>query len=668
MLKTMFNPDLTCPVKSIFHISPGSVKKIIIILLLAILVSSCAIKINYSYLQNYNRETFEGANAVVVYDSTGVELEKDGKYVYEQHKLVKILTMKGKAMFSEAVFGYFTKYDTVIVEQAKVISPDGEVLNVSKEDIKDVKIPAFGKFFLPNVRMKKIIFPNLEEGSSVEYLVKTISKNPPMENHFNTAVIFEGTEPIQKMVFSINSPIGLSWIKTNDDDNAIIFQENKGEDKILYKWRIKDIPGIVEEPMMPPLSDISKKIVISSIDSWKDCSKWYYELCKDKYVTNDTMNAVIDSLLVGQETREDSIRVLYYYVSKNIRYVGTKMTGEKGGYEPFPATKTFKEKYGVCRDKACLLVAMLRQAGIDADIVLINPMQVVEKGIPHIAQFNHAITAVINEDGSYLFIDGTAENTSEFLMSIEQDKAALVCNEEGEDLLLTPKVPPEENLMLINAVGNISEAGELTEKATMELSGLMGMAFRQILTKLPPEQFKQIFNMMITEMISGAVLDTFYYSDPEDLNKPLEITIEFSSDDFGLRLDENFSFKFPFSSGQGTGASISIGGGGNPFALEQRKYPLFFYTTLKTEVNEKIVIPEGFKVKELPETLDEDLGFFKTESRYTISEDSITHKAVNSFCEYIFSPDEYKEMKTILDLMSQKSGQEVVLIKKGGQE
>ncbi|RKX70327.1 hypothetical protein DRP43_03485, partial [candidate division TA06 bacterium] len=137
-------------------------KKVLLLLAISVLLLSCAKRIDYSVLQNINRESYETANAVVVIDSTGIDLESSGKYVSTQHKLVKILTMKGKAWYSEATFGYFTLYDTVIVKMARVISPDGKVMNVPKDDIKVVKIPAFGKFFLPNVRMKKIIFPNVE--------------------------------------------------------------------------------------------------------------------------------------------------------------------------------------------------------------------------------------------------------------------------------------------------------------------------------------------------------------------------------------------------------------------------------------------------------------------------------------------------------------------------
>ena len=636
-------------------------KKTLLILIISVLTFSCAKRINYSFLQNINREGYETANAVVVIDSTGIDLESSGKYVSIQHKLVKILTMKGKALYSEATFGYFAKYDTVIVEQARVISPNGNVMNVPKDDIKDVKIPAFGKFFLPNVRMKKIIFPNVEEGSSVEFVVKNIMQNPPMDDNFDAYVPFEGEEPFIRQVYSVASPIHLNWKVKNDEKQTVEFQEIKRKDKTTYKWIARNVPSIIEEPLMPPIPDVCTKLLITSVPSWKVWSKWYYNLCKDKYVTNDTIDIVIDSLIAGEKTWEEKIRALYYYVSKNVRYVGTKMSGKKGGYEPFPATKTFRDKYGVCRDKACLLTAMLKKAGFDAYIVLINPMLNIEKDIP-VDMFNHAITAVKKEDGDFLYMDATTENTREFLLSIEQEKAVLVCDEDGEDLEYTPKVPAEENLFSMEAEGHLDENGNLNETLTWKLSGFMDMSFRSILTMLPPEQMKQVFQSIVTSMVTGAVIDTFYYSDPKNLYHPLEISFVFSGDNYGLNLGDTFSFKTPLSGG-GAG-SISIGGGGNPFALDERKYPLYLYTTIKAVVEEKIYFPEGYEVEELPDNFDKDVGFFKSVSHYEVKDGYVLHYSESVMDDFIYSPEQYKIMKSIFDEMSQKSGQEIVLKKK----
>jgi len=112
-------------------------------------------------------EKYPDANAVIIFDSTRVELEPSGEYTWTGHKLVKILN-RGKERYGEAKFTYCSIYDTVLIRKARVIQRDGTVLEVPPGAIKDVPIPAFGKFFLPNVRMKIVTFPSVQEGCCVE--------------------------------------------------------------------------------------------------------------------------------------------------------------------------------------------------------------------------------------------------------------------------------------------------------------------------------------------------------------------------------------------------------------------------------------------------------------------------------------------------------------------
>jgi len=636
-------------------------KYLVLPLFVFILYFGCAKQhYNYSFLQNIQREKFGNANAVIVFDTTSVSLENTGNYVESQHKLVKILSMKGKADYSEASFGYYLSYDTVIVELARVITPDGKVINVPKEDIKDVKIPAFGKFFLPNVRMKKITFPDIVEGSSVEYVMKDIMRNPPMENNFDDMVLFEDMNPILSKVYVISSPMKLKWKVKNDNENIVKFTEEKKKNNTVYKWYASNVPGIVREPLMPPRTDVSKKLLVSSVPSWKVWSRWYYDLCKDKFATNDTMNIVIDSVLAGKKSREDSIRALYYYVSKNIRYVATTMSGKKGGYEPFPAIKTFRDKYGVCRDKAALLTAMLRKAGFEAYTVLTNPIAYVEKDVP-VDQFNHAITAVRNRDRSFLFIDPTAEHTVDFLPGYEQGKGVLVCDEKGEDLAYLPTIPAKNNLLFIENKSEIDDQGNLKGTMAFRMKGLMDMSFRGMLLYYPPERIKQIFQQIIKGISTDAVLDTFYYSDPNDFYKPLEITLNFHSPDYALITGRIMTFH-PAMMG-GAGISTMMGGGRNPFALDKRKYPLFLFSTMATILEGSIKIPMGYKVKMLPEGYKEGLGFFTGISSYKKGKGYINYKAESDFNKFLISPQEYTKLKQVVDKLTKLGKQEIVLEK-----
>jgi hypothetical protein len=92
-------------------------------------------------LKSITLAKYPDANAVVVFDSTVVTLQADGRNVTREHKLVKILTDQGKQEYATPEDEYCLTYSTADVKLARVIAPDGKVTNVAKKDIVDVPMP-----------------------------------------------------------------------------------------------------------------------------------------------------------------------------------------------------------------------------------------------------------------------------------------------------------------------------------------------------------------------------------------------------------------------------------------------------------------------------------------------------------------------------------------------
>ena len=636
-------------------------KRVFVVLGIVLILVGCAGTKTIKLPENITRDNFPNANAVVVFDSSVVDVQPDGKFLSREHAIIKILTMKGKAEYADQTFSYYTMYDTVRVIRARVIKEDGKIIDVPRENIKDVKIPAMSKFFLPNVRMKKITFPDVEIGDAIEYIVEDEMRAPPMENNYDAMVMFQGTDPILHQVYVLKIPMDVKWKVYNDEDGMVKYTNKNEKGKSVHIWEIKDVPGIIREPLMPAITDVAKKILISTVPSWKVWSKWYWGLCKDKFAVNDTMIAVMDSLLKGTKTKMDTIRAIYHYVADEVRYVGTTMSGKKGGYEPFPATKTFRQKYGVCRDKAALMVAMLRHLGIEAYTVLTNPAMKVEKEIP-VDQFNHAIVA-IKEGDWYIFSDPTVQFCKDLLAPYEQNRGVLVCTPEGEDLAYTEILPPDSNTSKVTAIFNLNEDGGFEGEINIVGKGMNDMGLRMLAKMLSPDRIKQIFEGSFQSMGSGVAIDTIIFSDPQDYTKPMNIKIKLSADEFALVQGKKMRFTSPFSGGSSVGISVGRGGGGDPFALEKRNYPLYLYSKSKSIAVERIKIPKGYRVVQIPEDYTIDSDFMTVKSTWKRKVRSIEHKTEFIMKKIEIMPEEYPSARKAMKEMQEKSKREVILEK-----
>src|SRR5256886_7370621 len=143
-----------------------------------------------------------------------------------------------------------------------------------------------------------------------------------------------------------------------------------------------------------------------------------------------------------------------------IRYMGLTPEKDRPGYEPHDVKLTFENKYGVCRDKAALLVSMLRAAGLKAFPVLVNVGSKKDADVPD-AGFNHAIVGVELKKNDIILMDPTAENTKDLLPSYECDQSYLVCRPEGDVIRTSSIVPAEQNMMRVKTTASLDSAGRL---------------------------------------------------------------------------------------------------------------------------------------------------------------------------------------------------------------
>ena len=636
-------------------------------LLLGLLAGGCAGQrpaVQRGIVQKLNQiqaERYPDANAVVVFDSVLVELQRSGEYIQREHKLVKILTEQGKENYSQANFGYFSLYDTVLVAMARVVGRGGKVVDVPAEEIKDIPLPAFGKFFLPHVREKIITFPNLVLGSSVEFISKDIMRNPPMEKNFDASLLFEGMDPILCQVFELHAPKGMKvkHLVKNEHINLAFSSKQMG-DRVFYCWKAKSIPRVIEEAGMPPLPDVATKLLVSTVPSWRDWSRWYYQLASPTFEPDQAIRDKVAELTAGLQTQEEKIRALYYFVSQKIRYVGTAMSGKKAGNKPFPAPKTFKQRFGVCRDKAALLVSMLKLIGVDAYIVLTNPVTRVEKDLP-VDQFNHAIVAIKNREGEFWYIDPTFENTREFLSPFEQNKAVLVCDEKGEDLDFTPIIPSTDGMAQIEATSDLKSDGSLEGQVRIEPSGCYEVVFRSWLKRIPPMQRNMMFQGLLQSVSPGAVVKNIEISDLSDLYTPVKIEIDYRVADYWMKAGDYYLFSAPTAVGTFDFLSFAFLRGAD---LPQRKYPLNIRTTFGSSIEEEISLPQGFTLKAIPPPIEKSYPDFSFRASYRTQANKVHFTRRVLYDKPEISLQEYGDLRDMLQGVARSAKGKVILVAK----
>lgn len=138
-------------------------------------------------------------------------------------------------------------------------------------------------------------------------------------------------------------------------------------DKIRYTFIKKDILPIPHENHMVDMSDIAPKLLISTSPDWEAKSLWFYGVNEDygSFKSTPEIDKKVDEILANAKDEIDSISLLTHWVADEIRYSGISM-GPGEGYTLHSGDMNFTDRCGVCKDKAGMLITMLRAAGFES--------------------------------------------------------------------------------------------------------------------------------------------------------------------------------------------------------------------------------------------------------------------------------------------------------------
>jgi len=585
----------------------------------------------------------------------------DGTAEAQDETFIKVLTEKGRRENRTLTLGFTLPYSTVDVVKLEVVQPDGNVMPVdvaanSKESINDSQMSM--NIYDPNDRVLQVNIPKLAIGDVIHSIIRQTTERAYIQDQYAEENVFEGNGYLRHLTYEVHAPAErpLKYRQLRDAIPGTVKYSaaTNAAGAITHRWEVNDVPRMFDEPSMPSYENVLQRLFVSTLTDWPAVSKWYWELSQPHLeATTPEMKKTVFELTAGATDDLEKIKAIFYHVSKSIRYMGLTPEKDRPGFEPHDVKLTFEKNYGVCRDKAALLVAMLREAGLNAYPVLISVGSKRDPEVPD-PGFNHAIACVEQSPGKYLLMDPTDENTRDLLPSYDCNQSYLVCRPEGERLLISPVQPPEKHLMRITTTGELSAAGKLEAKSELWFEGVNDDAYRNAFVKMKPDDVRRFFETRLKQAVPGAKLKSLKLL-PEnmlDMSAPVHAELEFSADGMTAAGHGKAIVTVPWI-GSGLGVVNFIL---RDTGLEKRKYPLQTGATCGLQETVSLKLGDGFagavSMPDCTPVTDECLSLHKNFS--------YTNQTLNCSREFKlktveFSPAQYLTLKQTLKEMQYDS-------------
>ncbi len=596
---------------------------------------------------------FPDADTVLVDDYEFAEYKGDGTGRRWDESYTKILTEKGRREARTARLDFTLPYSRAKMLLGEVIKPDGKAIQIdiaanSKEMIDPSQMGS--NIYNPNDKLIEIAVPELSIGDVLHWISFTDEMKTRMEGTWGSYFVLESSDPIISYTVEVAAPDSLPIVSKalkSEIKDYVAYSKRSEGGKTFHRWIAKNVPQYFPEPEMPAAYTVVQRLVMSTISDWQTVSKWYWNLSKPRLdSTTPEMKKAVDDLVAGLKTDDEKIKAIFKYVSQNIRYMGITTEEVSPGYEPHDVSMTFNNKYGVCRDKAALLVAMLRMAGLEAFPVLINAGPKKDPEIP-LPYFNHAISCVLNKDGSYTLMDSTDETSAELLPAYLCNRSYLVARPDGDTLRTSPIIPASENMMRISTKGSIDESGVLTAQSRLDFDGINDNAYRGHLLRIRPEERKLFFEAKLKSAIDGAVLKSLKLSpaDLQDNSQPLSAELEYSVKDVLATGSGEAIMPLPWLGGSFGMVNFILGSTG----LEKRRFP--FSTEIACGASEKLELKLGGgigKSLSVPACGSIDSDTLKWQESVSVKERVLDASAEFDIKAVEFSPEQYLGLRDAL--------------------
>ncbi|WP_162303597.1 DUF3857 domain-containing protein [Hymenobacter sediminis] len=541
----------------------------------------------------------------------------------------------------------------------------------------------------PNVNIRKFTMPNVREGSVIEFTYTVASEftfnfqdwafqtdipvrwseyRAAIPEYFDYKMLMQGYEPleVQERTEGVTQ-YSIRWSSSTDLRTGE--RESGGSGVVTprvtnYRWAMKNVPAMREEPYMTTTDDYTAKIDFelagikwpdepykSVANSWEKIDRDL--LSEDNFGVQLSRAGFLKEQLAPLVAQFSDPAARAAAVHELVRRA-VKYNGNNGILSTGTLRRAYDQKSGSSADINLLLIAALREAGLKANPVLLSTRNHgrMETNVPLLSRFNYVVAHVALPEGKQMLVDATEELAPCGMLPYRclNGVGRLVMTTPGESRWVELK--PAERLLTYRQVNLVvDEKGGLSGKVHQEHAGYRALDQREQLRKLGEKKYLE----EITTGHEGWSIPKYTFKERDAFHKPLTLDYEFAA--AGSETPVGTIYLNPLR---------YFGTSKNPFLHEDRRFPVDFGTGLDETLMMNITLPTGYELEETPKGMVVELPEGGGRFIYNVQPGQGTIQIVSrmSLARPVYSAQEYTYLREFFTHVITKQAEKLVLKKK----
>jgi transglutaminase-like putative cysteine protease len=561
-----------------------------------------------------------GANpkAAVLLEDKLLTVTPDGQITERYREVIKILRPQGRS-YAHPV-AWFNKDHKLRSFHVWSIGPDGHQYTLKNDDIFERGAAEWGILY-DDVRYRSANVPGSDPGGVVAY--EYVMQYPMYSGCEPWG--FQNPIPTVKSVFELDLPQGWQrravWRKYTSVEPTEVEPNH-------FRWQLTDIPGIDLEAvrMAPPEEALAGRMEVHFSASalpegpqlWTRIGEWYTQLAAPQSEGPADIANASRGLTSANADFMERLQKVATFMQQQIRYVGVEIG--IGGYIPHSAEDVYRNRYGDCKDKATLLIAMLDAVGVRATWVMVDTSRGVFDPMVPSMMGNHMIAAIEIPKGyenpalqavvtaktgkRYLIFDPTNPYVPIGLLPtyLQGSYGLLMAGADSEAILL-PVLNPGSDTVNRTATFTLDTDGSLTGNVTVKRLGASSDDLRGYFTMSSDKEKRQSLEDSLRNDLSSFQVDKEEIENTRNLDQPLILRYDVTASSYAKNAGNMLLVR-----------PRVVGSDAIALTDDARRYPVEFDSTGDWRDSFDVKIPAGYTVDDVPDPVKVDAGFASYQS------------------------------------------------------
>jgi len=606
-----------------------------------------------------------GANAMILYreDVVNAAHVHVGGDTVEEYMRIKIFTQEGTKE-GHVEIPFVKENENVSYIAGRTIRPDGTIVNFDGQAQETTVLKQSGL----RVLVKSFTLPDVQPGCIIEYRYQLEGRPDYVIDRQ-----WEVTQPIYtREAHFTYIPLDQGSLTPMHRAHLLPADaELKPQPDGSYTMVVHDIPGLVEEDLMPPEKPIEARVSFyyqqpdapmatdPSNKYWDHyAKKWDGDL--EHFIDKKSeLSQEVSKIVTAADSPEAKLRKIYARVEqiRNLSMEDYRTEKELKDEQLKPnnnVTDVLSRRYGTERQINYLFVGLARAAGFEATEAYVAPRNL-DLFIPasnDVSELQTDIVWVRAGSQEYYLDPGARYYGFGQLPWYETEVGGIRVDKKGATIVNTPSPAAADATMERKADLKVSDDGSVSGTLSIDFTGQRAGQLREEMRKADETGRKNDLEEQIKRWLPvGSTIEVTKIDNWDDIEQPvhIETTVKIAS----LASGNVRHLLMPLEIFQEAQASA--------FLTATRVNPIYFHYPYQEIDDLKLHSPDGYKAEALPDAQKVNLGAVSYEISATQLADGVGVKRQLTLNGILFGKESYPALRAFFGMVKTKDNAQMVL-------